>query len=267
MAKFKFESVKFENIMADYARIREQTIPDAVVANARLLCVELARRTQPFGADDVSKKTGEGRIKNDIGKIIKYPVDVLAMISKIENERIRKRLRTLYQNQRWDVIARIFSNVGYLKKWGGFENIEGMEQIQAVHQKNRNQRTGRTFNRADKLYITSSNDLDKHIKAVQLRVGMSKAGWAECARQLRRVTKGSPTRGMASYVVKQQGRGSVTDHSYDLTNPRVILTNETPWADNICPPAEQERAKSIVVQRMINQMRNILKKRLTTLPE
>ena len=49
MAKFKFESVKFEQIMKDYAEIRAVTIPDAVMLNARLLCVELGRRTQPFG--------------------------------------------------------------------------------------------------------------------------------------------------------------------------------------------------------------------------
>jgi len=62
MAKFKFESLKFEQIMKDYAEIREVTIPDAVMLNARLLCVELARRTQPFGADDKAKLTGEKAI-------------------------------------------------------------------------------------------------------------------------------------------------------------------------------------------------------------
>jgi len=84
MAKFKFESVKFEQIMKDYAEIREVTIPDAVMLNARLLCVELARRTQPFGNDDTSGKT---RVKNDIGKIIKPPVQLLAMQTRLKIRR------------------------------------------------------------------------------------------------------------------------------------------------------------------------------------
>ena len=66
MAKFKFESLKFEQIMKDYATIREVTIPDAVMINARLLCVELGRRTQPFGIDDKAKLTGEKAITRDL---------------------------------------------------------------------------------------------------------------------------------------------------------------------------------------------------------
>lgn len=266
MAKFKFESVKFDSIMADYAHIREQTIPDAVVANARLLCVELARRTQPFGADDSSKKAGEGRVQRDIGKIIKTPEALEQMATRVDSERIRARLQNLISAGRLDVVQFILNNIGFLKKWGGMQQVTG-GQIATLHKEARNPRTGRTRSRGTMLNIANDGELKQYIAGVITRVGMSKAGWAECARQLRKVTKGSPTRGIASYVVKQQGRGSVVDHSYDLANPRVKLTNEIPWADNICPPAEQERAKSIVVQRMINQMRNILKKRLTTLPE
>jgi len=266
MAKFKFESVKFDSIMADYARIREQTIPDAVVANARLLCVELARRTQPFGADDVSKKAGEGRVEKDIGKIIKTPEALEQMATHVDSERIRARLQNLISAGRFEVVQRILNNIGFLKRWGGMQQVSG-GQIASLHKAARNPRTGRTKSRGTMLNVANAGELQQYISGVITRVGMSKAGWAECARQLRRVTKGSPTRGMASYVVKQQGRGSVTDHSNDLANPRVTLTNQTPWADNICTPAEQDRAKSIVVQRMMNQMRNILKKRLTTLPE
>lgn len=268
MPKFKFESKGLQNILDEYAALREQTIPDAVVASARLLCVELARRTQPFGSNDVSKKAGENRIKNDVLKIVKYPVRVDEMISKVENERIRDRLRALYSSQRWDIISRIFSNIGYLKKWGGFESVRGMTQIQSIHKKNRNQRTGRTFSRADKLYIANSNDLDKHIEEVQRRVGLAKSAWASCAKRLRKVTTGSATRGIPSWVTRHDSPHSdVIDNSRDLSNPRVTLINTTKYISQILPSSEANNAKSIVVGKMISQMKNILKKRNKSISE
>jgi len=67
MAKFKFDATQFKEIMKDYSEIVEKTIPDAVALSARLLCVELARRTQPFGN---KAESGIGRTTKDIQKII-----------------------------------------------------------------------------------------------------------------------------------------------------------------------------------------------------
>jgi hypothetical protein len=254
--KFQFDSTPFEKILKEYAALREVEIPTAVAINARLLCVELARRTQPFG---VKPDAGLERVKNDITKIIKYPVHVLKMISQVENQKIRNRLRVLYSNQRWDVIARIFSNIGYLKKWGEFQSLDGIQQIKATHKKNRKPRTGRTNNRADALYITNSSNLDKYIKEVQSRVGLSKGGWAACALALPSVVKGRMTRGIPNWVVKAaKQNGRIENRLANKTNPEVKLTNTTPWADRICGPYEVAKATSVVVAKMKNQMKQIL---------
>ena len=266
MAKFKFESVKFEQIMKDYATIREVTIPDAVLLNARLLCVELARRTQPFGNDETAGKT---RVKNDIGKIIKPPVQLLAMANKVENKKIAQRLKALIMNQRYDIVETIFRNLGFLNKWTGLEFLDSKSAIKTHHQDARVKPTGRTKTRGSKLFISSGSELNTYITEIQKRVGISKGGWAECASQLKKVNKGGLLTGFPSWVKKavRSGSGSVQDLTSNIKSPKVTLTNNVPWVSQILPASEQLNALSVVATKMRNQMNMILKKRQKTLVE
>ena len=266
MAKFKFENVKFEQIMKDYATIREVTIPDAVMLNARLLCVELARRTQPFGNDDTSGKT---RVKNDIGKIIKPPIQLLAMANKVENKKIGQRLKTLIMNQRYDVVETIFRNLGFLNKWTGLEFLDSKSGIKTHHQDARVKPTGRTKTKGSKLFISSGSELNTYITEIQKRVGISKGGWADCASQLKKVNKGGLLTGFPPWVKKatRSGSGNVYDLTGNKKNPMVLITNNVPWVSQILPVSEQLNALSVVATKMRNQMNRILKKRQKTLTE
>ena len=260
MPKFKFTATKLENILTDYAQIREQTIPDAVVANARLLCVELARRTQPFGDDNKARAAGEGRTTKDIGKIIKTEDQLTQMALEVDSEKIRNRLLFLITGGRFDVVQRIFSNIGFLNTWGGMQIISGGD-IKSTHNDSRIKTTGRTRARGWKLNIAKQGELDSYIAEIIKRVGLSKAGWAECAKQLPQVVKGSMTRGIPGWVTRHAGSGSVQDNSRNASNPSVKLTNTTPWADRVIPEKEFERAKAVVIVKAIEQMKRILKYR------
>lgn len=259
MAKFKFESLKFEQIMKDYAEIREVTIPDAVMLNARLLCVELARRTQPFGDEQTA---GTTRIKNDIGKIIKNTDQLDEYADRIGSQKIKERLKSLIKSGRFDIVETILRNIGFLNKWTGMEVIGG-SKIKSVHNEARNKTTGRTKSRGSKLFIASNSDQEIYIAEVQKRVGMSKGGWANCATQLKRVNKGSLLSTFPKWVIKamKSGSGSVQDITSDLKNPRVEMTNNIPWASNVIPKSEEEFARAVVVTKMKKQLETILKKR------
>jgi len=265
MAKFKFESVKFEQIMSDYATIREVTIPDAVSLNARLLCVELARRTQPFGEEQTS---GTIRVKNDIGKIIKNTEQLDEYADRVGSQRIKARLKVLIKSGRFDIVETILRNIGFLNKWTGMEVI-GATKMKSVHNEARNKTTGRTKSRGSKLFISSVSEQETYISEVQKRVGISKGGWADCATQLKKVNKGGLLAGFPTWVKKamKSGSGKVQDMTGDIKNPRVFLTNNVPWASNVIPESEQANATAVVVVKMRNQMNQILKKRQKTLVE
>jgi len=246
--------------MAEYAEIREKTIPEAVHLNARLLCIELARRTQPFGED---LNTGNLRVKKDIGKVIKTPDAISKMVSFVDNKSLKKRLGEAVSAVDFTKMGFLLGILGFLKSWGGFEHITSLQGLFYIHQNARNKNTGRTVGKQSKLYITSENNLDSYVKEVQKRVGMSKAGWAACALGLTKVNKGSLTQGFPSVLkdAMRSGSGEVRDYTNNLTNPKVALTNKIPWVDRICSESDQDKAGAVVVVKMINQMKMILKKR------
>ncbi|NDG62038.1 MAG: hypothetical protein EBY29_01020, partial [Planctomycetes bacterium] len=258
MAKFKFESVKFEHIMADYAEIREVTIPDAVSLNARLLCVELARRTQPFGEEQTS---GTIRVKNDIGKIIKTTEQLDEYADRVGSQRIKARLKALIKSGRFDIVETILRNIGFLNKWTGLEFLDSKSAIKTHHQDARVKPTGRTKTRGSKLFISSGSELNTYITEIQKRVGISKGGWAECASQLKKVNKGGLLTGFPSWVKKaiRSGSGSVQDLTSNIKSPKVTLTNNVPWVSQILPASEQLNALSVVATKMRSQMNRILK--------
>jgi hypothetical protein len=258
---FKFDKQKFETILKDYSGILEKTIPDCVALNARLLCVELARRTQPFGT---KAESGIGRVEKDIGKIIKTNEKLDEMVAMVSTEKIRNRLQNLLKAKRYDVLKAILERIGFLNKWGGLEVTGNFKE---VHKANRNVTTGRTRNKGDKLYIAEGN-LPAYIEDATKRVGIAKSGWARCAEQLPTVIGGSMTRGIPDWVASQtKGRGEVTNNLTDAKNPRVLMTNTVPWVDRICPASEQLKASQVVIAKMKKQMEVILKKRNKTLTE
>jgi hypothetical protein len=259
--KFKFDKQKFVEILDEYSEVVKKTIPDCVALNARLLCVELARRTQPFGT---KPESGIGRVERDIGKIIKDVGKLEEMFDEIGKRKIRDKLYRLLQQRRYDVIKIILERIGFLKKWG---ELEVTNDFKAIHQAHRKPRDGRTRNRGDKLYI-AEGDLPGYIEGVAKRVGIAKSGWARCAEQLPQVIKKSMTRGIPNWVVDQtKATGEIENHLGDTSNPRVLMTNKVPWVSRICPPSEQLKASQVVVAKMKKQIETILKKRKKTLTE
>jgi hypothetical protein len=262
MAKFKFENLKFEQIMKDYATIRETTIPDAVHLNARLLCAEFARRTQPFGKDD---QVGTARVKKDILSIIKPPVYFLKFLEKTTNPRLQKYLKKKFAARDW---AKLKSTLAAVKMGSDAFSVLGSKDYAGVHKLHRSRATGRAF-RPHSFYLgEDSTSLNTYIEERQKKVGLSKSGWADCANQLKKVIKKSQTYDFPKWVTRHKaGLGSVSDNTANLKAPTVTLTNHIPWADKVLTPFEQLHGMAFVAQKMKRQMETILKKRQLKLQE
>jgi hypothetical protein len=275
MAKFKFESVKFEQIMKDYATIREVTIPDAVSLNARLLCVELARRTQPFGDNNKARETGEKAITGDlIGR--KRRVGIFGAIGAAMSEEGGYSWYKTGDNVRLFVGKDGFA---YGTEKMMFRPDASTSEMRAFHKKNfvngkmssagsKTRNIGR-WKFLDKMFV-SKETLDEYIQKAIKKVGIAKAGWANCALQLKKVNKGKLTASIPPWVIRHTAdfkNGNTQDLTSDIKNPRVVMTNTTPWASNVIPESEQANATAVVVVKMRNQMNQILKKRQKTLVE
>ena len=263
MPKIKFENLKFEQIMKDYATIRETTIPDAVHLNARLLCVEFARRTQAFGKDE---KVGTERVRKDISNIIKPPVYFLQFLGKTQSERLKKTLTKNFNARNWIGLKSTLAAVGMGSE--AFTVVESGDYA-SIHRENRNAKTGRTFKRPQKFYLgADSTSLFNYIKERQQKVGLAKAGWAECALKLKKVISRSQTYDFEKWWLRNKpGTGSVQDNTSNVSAPTVTLTNSLPWADSVLRLTEQLIGMAFVAQKMKKQMETILKKRKLKLQE
>jgi hypothetical protein len=263
--------------MKDYATIREVTIPDAVMLNARLLCVELARRTQPFGIDDKAKLTGEKAITRDLvgGRSSsavhsRRRVGIFGIIGEAMN------IKGGYAWYKTGENVRLFvgkDGYAYGTEKSYFRPDASQSDMRSFHKKffvngkmssagSRDRTIGR-WKFLDKMFVSEAT-MNAYKETVLKKVGIAKAGWASCALKLKKVNKGSLTAGFPKWVTRHTGdfdNGRVQDMTSDLKNPRVEVTNKTPWASNVIPESEKEFAKAVIVTKMKKQMEAILKKR------
>lgn len=269
MAKIKLENLKFEQIMKDYAEIRETTIPDAVHMNARLLCVEFARRTQPFGTES---KDGEKAIARDLlGGKKRYglfaPITgfMAANAKEYSTGNIRlfvKKDGTVYGTDRAHFLTDASASTLRQIHKGAFQN----GKMSSAGSRTRD--IGR-WKFIDK-YLVPGAALEDYVKSQQAKSGMAKSGWAACAKQLKKVVSGSMTRGIPKWVTRHLGDysfGTVEDRTGNLFSPTVVLTNTCRYADKVLRETEKLQGLSIVAGKMKKQMETILKKRQLKLQE
>lgn len=245
------------SVLLQYATLTGKGIPELMRSNARLCAVELANRTQPFsvgkGAGAKAKTAGETRTANDIGKVIKSKSRLDEIFAATESDKLCANLSNLAASGRWDALKSVFQKLGF----GAIEFVSSPQAFQAAHKYNRSRATGRTFKKADKLYIATSG-LPAYIKEIVKRVGLSKSGWAECARQISGV-KGDAARGIPAFAKRHNAGFGKVSESIAGAKTSFTLINTIPWADKVCRPSEQRAALTIAKTKMIEQMRRAIK--------
>ena len=252
--------------MEEYAKIREKSIPDSIRLHARLLCVELSMRTQPFGKDDRGKDNGEASITRDlVGKAMQR-AGLFGVCSGNET-----RYRT------GNVRLFVYGGDAYGTDTTFYRPNASTDDMKAFHRQHfkngkvssagsRTIDTGR-WKFVEKMYVNKAT-LGNYLESVKKKVGIAKSGWARCAEQLPKVVSGSMTRGIPAWVTRHdKSNGKVIDNSNDLANPSITMTNTTPYASDVLPYGEIVIALTDVKIKCVKQLEMILKKRKTNLTE
>jgi hypothetical protein len=270
-ATIQIESTGLEEMFRFYGAVKQKTLPDTLRIHARLLCVELARRTQPFGDKSGGEKIGEKAITKDIfggrrssGKG-KGRAGLFAPISDFMAANAEE-----YPSGNIRLFVKKDGTV-YGTDRAHFLPGAGVSDIASIHRANfvngRMSAAGgdtRDIGRwkfINKYYVPKSS-LDAFVATRFARVGLAKSGWAWCAKQLKNPVKGSATRGIPKWVTRHlgdYGLGQVQDNAEDRNNPRITLTNTAKYADKVCRKSERDVAVVIVVQKMVKQLANILR--------
>lgn len=231
---------------------------------ARLVAVNLAFQTQPFGgskamtaAGSSGREQGEGAVARDIRAVIKVPSDLFAEINA-QSVSAAKAFSLFMKNRRYAEAGALLNRL----------NISTFSQIKAgpmdgqIHENARRQipQRPRIPRKPKPLLVTSDvNELKAYIKQVQKKVGIAKAGWAACAQQLggtggRMSAFGGQQQAVPAWVKRHVGgraSGSVADQADRTFNARVVMFNHVPWVSKCLTEKEAQRALDIQREKML----------------
>ena len=222
--------------LREISRLTKEVPADLIKQEARLLCVELTKYTQPFGLDGKAKQLGGNAIKSDLlgnvrgrpggqrsGGIFYVLPDSLA--AKYTTEK--------------DGNVRIFARKdGYVygTEKDKFKTTASMQELEAHHRSLRGpdgsvtQAGGKTrdigrWKFIDRWVITQSQ-FDRYLKYIVQKVGYAKSGWATCAKKL------GGTRGIPAWVTRNQGPGTIIDNTA-APEPSLTIRNETRYTSHV----------------------------------
>ena len=269
-ASVTLEKTGLEQMFEFYGAVKQKTLPEVLRIHARLACVELARRTQPFGDKAGGEKVSEKAIARDLmgrGGGIKGK-NRAGLFAHITPRQI------LYADSYDTADITVFATKNgdiYGVDRAHFLPDAGVSDIRNIHRSNfvngkMSAAGGDTHNigrwKFINKYFVPKQNLAGFAKLQYAKVGIAKSGWAWCAKQLKGAVKGSPTRGIPRWVTRHlgdYGLGIVQDLAEDSANPRIVLTNTCKYADKVCPPAQQQEAVLVVLNKMVKQLANMLR--------
>lgn len=261
----KFDDMKFKEILGDFSRIKEKSLPDSVILCAGLLCQELSRRTQPFGNQDKARDTGAGAVARDLVGL-KGSVGLFAPIASA--------VQAMHKTSKDGVWVRLFvSKSGniFVTPASNYQASASESDLDSLHKahwsggKIQNRPTATTSGRFTKLGSTFVPAATQHayLQKVQKKVGIAKGAWADCAQKLRKVAKADPLKKFPEWVSRHvgMGLGDVSDRTSNTAEPMVELTSKCSYADDALRTSEQLQALSYTNSKLRRMLERILKKR------
>lgn len=243
---------------------RSKGLAHGLRREARLVAVNLAFQTQPFGGSKAmtaggssGKEQGEGAVARDIRAIIKVPSDLHAEIER-QSVTAARAFSFFMKNRRHAEAEALLNRLNI----GAYNAIKVGPMDGKVHENARRPipQRPRLSHRPKPLLVTSDvNELRAYVKEVQKKVGIAKAGWAACAQQLgglggRMAAFGGQQQAIPAWVKRHVGArasGSVADQADRTFNARVVMFNHVPWVSKCLTETEAQRALDIQREKML----------------
>lgn len=236
----------------------KMSFAEAILRQARLVAVNLAYQTQPFG-DSTGRAQGEGRIQKDLAPprgilkpLNKYWMSEAIRMQQYAPENFIRR----FTNKRGEVWLteedKILTSLSAIKDFHKSMRVGSRQRTSQAG--NRDRTIGRT--KAGNRGAVDQDKLATYIKQVQKNVGIAKAGWASCAQQL------LGTRGIPQWVtrhIRKKPLGDVQDATKNEGSSQYVrMTNRVPWIDQCLNPGQIQRALDIQRGKMVNAIQMAL---------
>ena len=244
---------------------KTKTPAQVMRAQARLMAVNLAFQTQPFGGtkavggqQDSAKNQGEGAVARDIRKAIKTPSDIFQTIEK-QGIGAGRAFVAMMRKGDFDLARNLLVRLrvpGLMQaKVGTMSAAAHKQALKPIPKR------PRMSTRQEPLLITNDRiPLRQYVKEIQKRVGIAKGGWAACAMQLGGTrgrmgtnVEGAEQQAVPAWVKRHAGNratGTVLDQSDNFFTGLIRMINHVPWVSNCLTDAQAQRAIDIQAEKM-----------------
>lgn len=251
--QYQIDDRDFQKALIRFYASQRKSWPEVIRSQARLVAVNLAIQTQPFGDSSTGKSQGEGAIRRDLNYIFK-PLNERSMAffrEVLGGRQVRLQLKRK-DGSVWITDLDEYLSRGRMKYFHQGQRTAGRGNVKNANKKNVTRDIGR--HDAHPRGIVSQADFQSYIAKTIKKVGIAKAGWAACAKQLRgsKDTR-SRARGVPGWVTRhidKRAKGDVSDMTAGK-NPYVEMTNLVPWIDKCLSPGQMQRALDIQREKMI----------------
>ena len=235
----KLDNVDFsglDNKLRQIQKLTKEVPADLIKQEARLLCVELVKYTQPFGTDAKARQLGETAIKGDLlggqrgdwhgvkrAGIFYVIPDALASKYKIEKS---GRVRLFARKD-----GKVYGTDSTRLKVNA--SISELEEFH-TSQKNKDGTVGsagtRTIDNGRwkfiQRWVIKQSQFDALLKLLIQKVGFAKGGWATCAKQL------GGLKNIPAWVSKHNTPATVTDNT-SAENPSITISNDVNYTSQV----------------------------------
>ena len=234
----------------------------ALKQQARLLARDLAFETAPFGLDKAAQKMGENTIRGDImgreranGEKTTNRQPLFFVINEPKVKSNFKKTPDGIQKLWVSKEGRVYATEDTF-----FRPNASVDEMRAHHKKyfknGRRTRAG-SFTRdvgrwrfIDKMTV-GKGAMNKYLKWIFQRVGMSKAGWVKAGSNFGKVT-GIPA-WVGRHVASARGSGKIRKTGADTAE--ITLTNHIPWSDKIIPPSSIEKVLQLNKEKFADHLK------------
>lgn len=263
---YKVDDKKLRDAMLKYAVAKKKSFLETLIQGSRILAVNLAYQTQPFGDNDAGKQAGEGSVATEIQRVYKTPSWTFFQIKtsgpppsakrKTSNSHQAARAFIYYVKRKMhDKATKLLND---LQIQGLFDTrVDGFDKGRRHRYARFGVRKKVSRNQFPELIVSNPLKLRSYITEIQKRVGTAKAGWASCAQQL------GGMRGIPGWVARHARvglLGTVDDASFMESKPYIRITNNVPWVDKCLNQTQMQRAFDIASYKMMQFLRISLAK-------
>jgi hypothetical protein len=250
----RVDDSRLQQALKRWMALKGKGVSEALKKATRLICVNLAYQTQPFG-DEQGKQQGKNAITRDLSYIfVALNSESMSYFKEVMGGTNRRLVLRRKDGTVWITDTDTYMTKGQMKAFHQSMRTAGRGNVRNANKANKTRDIGR--HQEHPRGVVSQTDMTTYMQSVWKKSGIAKGGWAACAKIL------GGSRGIPQWVTRHAGKragGMVNDQSMRAKDPRITFTNMVPWVSKVLSPGQGQRALDIAKYKIVKEIDTAIK--------